>query len=112
MTVARIRRNFSVASADTVKSAEFILNDRSLASLLSDGLELDDPIISYACKTEFPDDFLRISYSEDESESLGRYAIPLFLFFAAAWRLLPPFCFIKRHADVTVFCVAVCITAR
>lgn len=112
MTVARIRRNFSVASADTGKSAEFVLNDRSLASLISEGLELDEPVISYACKTEFPEDFLRISYSEDESESLGRYAIPLFLFFAAGMAAVASLLFQQNGMQaLTVFCVAVCITA-
>ena len=112
MTISRIERNFSVVTADTERTGEYLITDRNLAAVLSDGLDLDEPVISYAAKTEFPEDFLRISYSEDETESLGRIAVPLFLFFSAVMALASSLLFkLDGMQALTVFCVAVCITS-
>ena len=112
MTISRIERNFSVVTADTERTGEYLITDRNLAAVLSEGLDLEEPVISYAAKTEFPDDFLRISYSEDETESLGRIAVPLFLFFSAGMALASFLLFkLDGMQALTVFCVAVCITS-
>jgi hypothetical protein len=112
MTVSRIERNFSVVTADTERTGEYLISDHNLAAVLSEGLDLEEPVISYSSKTEFLDDFLRISYSEDETESLGHIAIPLFLFFSAGMALASSLLFkLDGMHALTVFCVAVCITS-
>jgi cation transport ATPase len=113
MAVLRVRRNFSVTSSQAAKTGEFIIADPALASLIGEGLGFDEPpAVSYAAETGFPEDFLRISYSQDASESLGRIASMLFLIFSG-FLAIASMLFFKQNAmqGLTIFCAGAIITS-
>jgi hypothetical protein len=112
MMVARIRRNFAVASADSGHIAEFMLHDNAIADRLMEGQGFQEAAVVCPVKAAFPERFLTLSYSPDDSDLLCRIASPLLLAFGAVSSLLAWFIF-KQGATggLTVFCVMMCMSS-
>ena len=110
--IARITRNFAVASAESGHTAEFLLRSCPLVDDLMEGQGFAEPAIVFSAKAGFPERFLTLSYSSDCSDLLCRIACPLLLFFGAVSSLLAWFVF-KQGAigGLGVFCVMMCISS-
>ncbi len=110
--VARIARNFAVASADSGHVAEFLLQDTPLVDRLMEGQGFEEPAVAFPEKAAFPEKFLTLSYSPDYSDLLCRIACPLLLAFGAVSSLLAWLVF-KQGAGggLTVFCAMMCVAS-
>lgn len=69
--VLRVKDNFKFVSSKGQKYASKIYNNESVAMQMMSGTAADRPIIAYQHKTEFPSNFLKISYAPDPSEDLA-----------------------------------------
>lgn len=75
--VLRVKDNFKFVSSKGQKYASKIYNNESVAMQLMSGTAADRPIIAYQHKTEFPSNFLKISYAPDPSEDLASKLAPI-----------------------------------
>lgn len=75
--VLRVKDNFKFVSSKGQKYASKIYNNESVAMQMMSGTAADRPIISYQHKTEFPSNFLKISYAPDPSEDLASKLAPI-----------------------------------
>ena len=75
--VLRVKDNFKFVSSKGPKYASKIYNNESVAMQMMSGTAADRPIIAYQHKTEFPSNFLKISYAPDPSEDLASKLAPI-----------------------------------
>lgn len=75
--VLRVKDNFKFVSSKVQKYASKIYNNESVAMQMMSGTAADRPIIAYQHKTEFPSNFLKISYAPDPSEDLASKLAPI-----------------------------------
>lgn len=75
--VLRVKDNFKFVSSKGQKYASKIYNNESVAMQMTSGTAADRPIIAYQHKTEFPSNFLKISYAPDPSEDLASKLAPI-----------------------------------
>lgn len=75
--VLRVKDNFKFVSSKRQKYASKIYNNESVAMQMMSGTAADRPIIAYQHKTEFPSNFLKISYAPDPSEDLASKLAPI-----------------------------------
>lgn len=75
--VLRVKDNFKFVSSKGQKYASKIYNNESVAMQMMSGTAADRPIIAYQHKTEFPSNFLKISYASDPSEDLASKLAPI-----------------------------------
>lgn len=75
--VLRVKDNFKFVSSNGQKYASKIYNNESVAMQMMSGTAADRPIIAYQHKTEFPSNFLKISYAPDPSEDLASKLAPI-----------------------------------
>lgn len=75
--VLRVKDNFKFVSSKGQKYASKIYNNESVAMQMMSGTAGDRPIIAYQHKTEFPSNFLKISYAPDPSEDLASKLAPI-----------------------------------
>lgn len=75
--VLRVKDNFKFVSSMGQKYASKIYNNESVAMQMMSGTAADRPIIAYQHKTEFPSNFLKISYAPDPSEDLASKLAPI-----------------------------------
>ena len=75
--VLRVKDNFKFVSSKGQKYASKIYNNESVAMQMMSGTAADRPIIDYQHKTEFPSNFLKISYAPDPSEDLASKLAPI-----------------------------------
>lgn len=75
--VLRVKDNFKFVSSKGQKYASKIYNNDSVAMQMMSGTAADRPIIAYQHKTEFPSNFLKISYAPDPSEDLASKLAPI-----------------------------------
>lgn len=75
--VLRVKDNFKFVSTKGQKYASKIYNNESVAMQMMSGTAADRPIIAYQHKTEFPSNFLKISYAPDPSEDLASKLAPI-----------------------------------
>lgn len=75
--VLRVKDNFKFVSSKGQKYASKIYNNESVAMQMMSGTAADCPIIAYQHKTEFPSNFLKISYAPDPSEDLASKLAPI-----------------------------------
>lgn len=75
--VLRVKDNFKFVSSKGQKYASKIYNNESVAMQMMSGTTADRPIIAYQHKTEFPSNFLKISYAPDPSEDLASKLAPI-----------------------------------
>ena len=75
--VLRVKDNFKFVSSKGQKYASKIYNNESVAMQMMSGTAADRPIIVYQHKTEFPSNFLKISYAPDPSEDLASKLAPI-----------------------------------
>lgn len=75
--VLRVKDNFKFVSSKGQKYASKIYNNESVAMQVMSGTAADRPIIAYQHKTEFPSNFLKISYAPDPSEDLASKLAPI-----------------------------------
>ena len=75
--VLRVKDNFKFVSSKGQKYASKIYNNETVAMQMMSGTAADRPIIAYQHKTEFPSNFLKISYAPDPSEDLASKLAPI-----------------------------------
>ena len=75
--VLRVKDNFKFVSSKGQKYASKIYNNESVAMQMMSGTAAVRPIIAYQHKTEFPSNFLKISYAPDPSEDLASKLAPI-----------------------------------
>ena len=75
--VLRVKDNFKFVSSKGQKYASKIYNNESVARQMMSGTAAARPIIAYQHKTEFPSNFLKISYAPDPSEDLASKLAPI-----------------------------------
>lgn len=75
--VLRVKDNFKFVSSKGQKYASKIYDNESVAMQMMSGTAADRPIIAYQHKTEFPSNFLKISYAPDPSEDLASKLAPI-----------------------------------
>lgn len=75
--VLRVKDNFKFVSSKGQKYASKIYNNESVAMQMMSGTAADRPVIAYQHKTEFPSNFLKISYAPDPSEDLASKLAPI-----------------------------------
>lgn len=75
--VLRVKDNFKFVSSKGQKYASKVYNNESVAMQMMSGTAADRPIIAYQHKTEFPSNFLKISYAPDPSEDLASKLAPI-----------------------------------
>ena len=75
--VLRVKDNFKFVSSKGQKYASKIYNNESVAMQMMSGTAADRPIIAYQHKTEFPSNFLKISYAPNPSEDLASKLAPI-----------------------------------
>lgn len=75
--VLRVKDNFKFVSSKGQKYASKIYNNESVAMQMMSGTAADRSIIAYQHKTEFPSNFLKISYAPDPSEDLASKLAPI-----------------------------------
>ncbi len=75
--VLRVKDNFRFASSGGQKYAAKIYNNESVANQMMSGTASDKNIIAYQHKTDFPANFLKISYAPDPSEDLASKLAPI-----------------------------------
>lgn len=75
--VLRVKDNFRFVSSKGQKYAAKIYNNESVANQMMSGTASDKNIIAYQHKTDFPANFLKISYAPDPSEDLASKLAPI-----------------------------------
>lgn len=75
--VLRVKDNFRFVSSKGQKYAAKIYNNESVANQMMSGTASDRNIIAYQHKTDFPANFLKISYAPDPSEDLASKLAPI-----------------------------------
>lgn len=75
--VLRVKDNFKLVSSKGQKYAAKIYNNESVANQMMSGTPVDRPLIAYQHKTNFPSNFLKISYAPDPSEDLASQLAPI-----------------------------------
>lgn len=75
--VLRVKDNFRFTVAKGQKYAAKIYNNESVANKMLSGTPSDKALIAYQHKTEFPANFLKISYAPDPSEDLASKLAPI-----------------------------------
>ncbi len=112
MMILRIERNFAVASVDAQRTGEYLLSGSNLADKLAEGQGFSDPAIAYPVRVDFPEKFLKLSYSDDYSENFSRYIAPIFLLFAVGLSLVCWLAFDRSPLEAfTIFCVVLCMAS-
>ncbi len=77
LMVLRVKDNFKFVSSKGQKYAAKIFNNESLANRMLSGTASDKTLIAYQHKTQFPSNFLKISYAPDPSEDLASKLAPI-----------------------------------
>lgn len=77
LMVLRVKDNFRFISSKGQKYAAKIYNNESVANQMLSGTASEKTLIAYQHKTEFPSNFLKISYAPDPSEDLASKLAPI-----------------------------------
>jgi len=75
--VLRVKDNFRFVSAKGQKYAAKIYNNEAVANKMLSGTPSEKTLIAYQHKTDFPSNFLKISYAPDPSEDLASKLAPI-----------------------------------
>ena len=75
--VLRVKDNFRFASAKGQKYAAKIYNNEAVANKMLSGTPSEKTLIAYQHRTDFPSNFLKISYAPDPSEDLASKLAPI-----------------------------------
>lgn len=76
--VLRVKDNFAFVSSKTSTAyAAKIYTNEEIAQQLTSGTVVGKPIVAYQHETDFPSDFLRLSYSPDPSEDMASKLAPV-----------------------------------
>lgn len=75
--VLRVKDNFKFVSAKGQKYAAKIYNNEDVAGKMLSGTASEKALIAYQHKTDFPSNFLKISYAPDPSEDLASKLAPI-----------------------------------
>ncbi len=75
--VLRVKDNFRFITAKGQRYAAKIYNNESVANKMLSGTASDRTLIAYQHKTDFPSNFLKISYAPDPSEDLASKLAPI-----------------------------------
>ena len=75
--VLRVKDNFKFVSSKGQKYAAKIYNNENVAGKMLSGTPSDKALIAYQHKTDFPSNFLKISYAPDPSEDLASKLAPI-----------------------------------
>lgn len=75
--VLRVKENFRFTIAKGQKYAAKIYNNEAVANKMLSGTPSDKTLIAYQHKTDFPSNFLKISYAPDPSEDLASKLAPI-----------------------------------
>lgn len=110
MLIRRIERNFAAASADAERTSMFTVSDCRLSDELTEGQDLEDPVVAYSVRCGFPEKFLKLSYAEDGGGGLLRILSPLFLLFAVVLSVVSGVLFHNPLlTNLTVFNAVMCV---
>lgn len=77
LMVLRVKDNFRFISSKSQKYAAKIYNNESVANQMLSGTASEKTLIAYQHKTDFPSNFLKISYAPDPSEDLASKLAPI-----------------------------------
>lgn len=77
LMVLRVKDNFRFISSKGQKYAAKIYNNESVANQMLSGTASEKTLIAYQHKTNFPSNFLKISYAPDPSEDLASKLAPI-----------------------------------
>lgn len=77
LMVLRVKDNFRFISSKGQKYAAKIYNNESVANQMLSGTASEKTLIAYQHKTDFPSNFLKISYAPDPSEDLASKLAPI-----------------------------------
>lgn len=112
MMIIRIEKNFACAAAQGDRVGEYILDNDPLANTMAQGQGFAEASVCYPVKVAFPEKFVKLSYEDSTSESLGRYTSPIFLMFSLGLALVCKLAFGQSFLEaVTIFCVVLCIAS-
>ena len=75
--VLRVKENFRFITAKGQRYAAKIYNNEAVANKMLSGTASDKTLIAYQHKTDFPSNFLKISYAPDPSEDLASKLAPI-----------------------------------
>lgn len=75
--VLRVKDNFRFVTAKGQRYAAKIYNNEAVANKMLSGTAADRNLIAYQHKTDFPSNFLKISYAPDPSEDLASKLAPI-----------------------------------
>lgn len=75
--VLRVKDNFKFTVAKGQRYAAKIYNNEDVANKMLSGTASDKSLIAYQHKTDFPSNFLKISYAPDPSEDLASKLAPI-----------------------------------
>ena len=112
MMIARIEKNFAVASSKRELQGEYIIDNADFAQRIARGQGFSEPSVAYSVPIGFPEKFLKLSYSEEYTENLSRY---ISHFFALAAVILAVVCKLFFDSSsieaLTIFCVVLCMAS-
>ncbi len=112
LMISRIDKNFAVASSKRDLQGEYIIDNSDLAQRLARGQGFAEPSVAYSVPIGFPEQFLKLSYSEEYTENLSRY---ISHFFALAAVILAVVCRLFFDSSsieaLTIFCVVLCMAS-
>lgn len=111
MMMGRIHRNFRLVSSEKPKKAVLMMKNRELVQDLTRGMDLDDFRVAYGVRTKFLSNFLRESYSEDQSEIVHRLVAPICLVGALIVSVLTYFFKKDIFFALTAFAAILCVCA-
>lgn len=77
MLLLRVKDNFRFVTSKAPRSAAKVYNNESVAGQMLSGTASDKAIIAYQHQTDFPSNFLKISYAPDPSEDLASKLAPI-----------------------------------
>lgn len=107
----RMERNFAVASADAGHVGDYLLTGR-FAAELTEGQGFEEPAVAYPVAVDFPDDFIRLSRSDDAPEGFSRYLPYFFLLFSVLLGAISVLFFEQSGlGGLTIACATLCMAS-
>lgn len=104
-------RNFAVASADAGHVGDYLLTGR-FAAELTEGQGFEEPAVAYPVAVDFPDDFIRLSRSDDAPEGFSRYLPYFFLLFSVLLGAISVLFFEQSGlGGLTIACATLCMAS-
>lgn len=77
LIVTRTERNFKYISGGYSKYAAIHIDDEEIAGKFTKGALTDFPYLAASRKTEFVNDFIRNSYSDDATDAFSKFYVPI-----------------------------------